>query len=199
MDQIYEEISDTAMIRKIHTPPTPDHRELRRRLFKRSLPYLLALVAAYGFFCLSHRYIVQAVRVQGSSMMPTLSDGGCYLLNRLVFSFRDPKPMDIVALQDPEDKGLAVKRIVARPGDRVFLSDGKVFVNGKALAEIYLDGGTKTFPDPRYRAQMWICGLNQYFVLGDNRNKSADSRLYGAVPRQNILGLVVPLGFADWF
>lgn len=199
MDQIYEQISDTAMIRKIHAPPTIDRRELRRRLFKRSLPYLLALVAAYGFYRFSHRYIVQAVLVQGLSMAPTLTDGSCYLLNRFVFSFRDPKPMDIVTLQDPEDNGLAVKRIVARPGDRVFLSDGQVFVNGKALTETYLEGGTKTYPDPRYRAQMWICGLNQYFVLGDNRNKSVDSRLYGAVPRQNILGLVIPLGFADWF
>jgi signal peptidase I len=201
MDQIYETNTDTAMILRINTPPTPPRRDYRRllgRIVKQGLIYLLIFAAAYGCFRFSHSYVLQVVQVDGASMAPTLRDGQCYFLNRLVYSFRDPKPMDIVTLQDPEDNGFAVKRVVAQPGDRVYLKAGKLFVNGKALVEPYLERGTKTYPDARYRAQLWICGQNQYFVLGDNRNRSTDSRAYGAVPRQNILGMIVQLNFARW-
>jgi signal peptidase I len=202
MDQIYETTtSDTAMILKINTPPPPprrDYRLLLGRLGKQGLIYLIIFAAAYGFFRLSHRYVLHVVQVDGVSMAPTLRDGQCYFLNRLIYSFRDPKPMDIVTLQDPEDQGFAVKRIVAQPGDRIYLNEGQLFVNGKALVEPYLERNTKTFPDARYRAQLWICGQNQYFMLGDNRNRSTDSRLYGAVPRKNILGMIVQLDFTRW-
>jgi signal peptidase I len=202
MDQIYETTTDTALIRKIHTPTTPPRRDSRwrqGRIIKQALIYLLIFAAAYGCFRLSHRYVIQVVQVDGASMAPTLQNGQSYFLNRLVYGFRDPQPMDIVTLQDPQDHGFAVKRVVAKPGDRIYLSDGKLFVNGKALAEPYLERTTKTYPDPRYRAQLWICGQNQYFVLGDNRNRSSDSRLYGAVPRENILGMIVQLNLPSWF
>ena len=196
MDQIYEKTFDTATIRKINTP---QHRGLLRRFAMQGLIYLLVVAAAYVFFLFSHRHVLQAVQVDGTSMAPTLRDGNCYLLNRLVYSLRDPKLMEVVALRDPEDRGLAVKRVVAQPGDRVYLSDGQLFVNGKPLVESYLDRGTKTYADPRYAAQLWICGVNQYFVLGDNRNSSVDSRVYGAVPRQNIIGMVMQIDFSRWF
>ena len=79
-----------------------------------------------------------------------------------------------------------------KQGDAVYVKGGHLFVNGKLLDEPYLPPGTQTYPGPHCREQMWVCGMNQYFVLGDNRNNSADSRIYGAVPGQNILGLVVP-------
>ena len=65
-------------------------------------------------------------------------------------------------------------------------------MNGKLLQEPYLKRGTKTFAGPKHSAEFWVCGTNRYFVLGDNCDNSADSRLYGAVPRQNILGMVSP-------
>lgn len=154
--------------------------------------YVCVAVLTYGFFQFSHRYLVQTVQVDGLSMSPTLPDRQCYLLNRLVYLLREPQPQEIVVLRDPETNGCAVKRIVARPGDRVFVKSGQLYVNGKLLNEPYLQPGTQTFANEHYRAQMWICGINQYFVLGDNRNNSADSRIYGAVPRANILGLVTP-------
>jgi len=96
-------------------------------------------------------------------------------------------------LKDPEEQGYAVKRIVAQQGDRVFVNrQGQIYVNGARLIEPYLPPGTPTYASAKYRDELWICGVNQYFVLGDNRNNSADSRSYGAVARQNILGLVLP-------
>jgi signal peptidase I len=153
---------------------------------------LVVALLTYGFFQFSHQHLVQAVQVEGCSMAPTLPNKQVYLLNRVAYLTRDPQPTDIVVLQDPETNGYAVKRIVAKPGDSVFVKGGQIFVNGQLLSEPYLEPGTKTYPDSHYRAQFFICGQNQYFVLGDNRNNSADSRIYGAVRKQNILGTVTP-------
>jgi len=162
------------------------------QIAKHVVGFVMLAALTCGCFQLSQRYIVQSVQVRGQSMSPTLADSNWYLLNRLVFLFRQPQPSDIVVLRDPEADCYAVKRIVAKPGDSVYLKDGQVFVNGRLLRETYLQRGTKTFPDAYHAAVLCVCGENQYFVLGDNRNDSVDSRIYGAVPRQNILGLVSP-------
>ena len=162
------------------------------RIVSYGLSYLCVAILTYGFFQFSHRYLVQTVQVDGVSMSPTLQNAQCFFLNRVIYFIREPKPQDIVVLRDPETNGCAIKRIVARPGDCVYVKDGQLFVNGEPLSEPYLEAGTKTFASEHYRAQMWICGVDQYFVMGDNRNNSADSRVYGAVPRANILGMVTP-------
>ena len=161
-------------------------------IVKLVLGYMIMAGLAYGCFQLTQRYVVQSVQVAGYSMLPTLTGSNWYLLNRLVYHFREPRPKDIVVLRDPESNGYAVKRIVAKPGDSVYVKGGHVFVNGSLLKEPYLEPGTQTFPSPLHSAEFWICGEHQYFVLGDNRCNSADSRIYGAVPQQNILGLVYP-------
>ena len=161
-------------------------------IMKQVLACLVTAGMAYGCFQLSKRYVLETVQVSGTSMSPTLSDSSRHLLNRLVYFFREPKPEDIVVLRDPEDGGCAVKRIIAKPGDSVYVKEGQIYVNGKLLKEPYLRPGTKTFGDNKYAGELWICGANRYFVMGDNRNNSADSRIYGAVPRQNILGIVSP-------
>jgi len=94
-------------------------------------------------------------------------------------------------LRDPLDNGFSVKRIVAAGGDSVYLKDGAIYVNGQLMQESYLAAGTKTFASVTVREQFFRCAPNQYFVLGDNRGNSIDSRAYGPVPKQNILGLIV--------
>jgi signal peptidase I len=197
---LYTGTQSKPMDTKIYPPaarsstPRPTSRgwQLFRRLVKHLALYLVVAAGTYAVFQFAHRHILQTVQIQGTSMSPTLPDAKCYLLNRVVYMFREPKPAEIVVLRDPETNSYAIKRVVAKPGDSVYVQGGHIYVNGQELPEPYLDTDTKTFPGGRYRAQLWVCGVNQYFVLGDNRNNSADSRIYGTVPRQSILGMVSP-------
>ena len=161
---------------------------LRMKQFSQVTTLIGCVVLSY--FLISH-YFVQSVRVVGMSMIPTLQDSQFYLLNRWVLHFRTPHRSEIVVLRDPLDGGFAVKRIVAVAGDSVYLTNGEVYINGQKLDEPYLPTGTMTFTTSRFREQLFKCRSDQYFVLGDNRNNSLDSRTYGPIPRQNILGLII--------
>jgi signal peptidase I len=185
------EMMADAEITAVAPPPARrDYRNLARKLIKQCGQCLVVAAAAYGCFQFSSHYVFQAVQVDGISMSPTLADTDRYLLNRWVYHVREPRIEEVVVLRDPRDDVYLVKRVVAKPGDRVYLKGGSIFVNGELLKEPYLPVGTLTFGDSRYREQFHICGVNQYFVLGDNRNRSADSRIFGAVPQQCIVGLI---------
>jgi signal peptidase I len=149
-------------------------------------------LAGVCYFAIS-RFLLQTVKVVGVSMMPTLQNSQRYFLNRWVYVFRSPKTSDVVVLRDPADNGFSVKRIVAGAGDLVCLRQGHVYVNGRKLDEPYLAPGTLTFSFGKsiVMNQSVVCGADQYFVLGDNRGNSVDSRAYGPVPKANILGMIV--------
>ena len=150
----------------------------------------IAILAAASYFVIS-RFFLQSVKVVGRSMLPTLSDSQHYLLNRWVYYVHPPRHSDIVVLRDPSDNGFSVKRVIATPGDSIYLKEGSVYVNGCKLTEAYLAPGTPTFTDSKYRNQLILCGKDQFFLLGDNRQNSIDSRAYGPVPRTNILGPII--------
>jgi signal peptidase I len=153
---------------------------------------LCAAVVAVGTYFVGSHFFLQKVVVDGNSMNPTLHSDDTFMLNRVEFLFRKPQWGDIVVIRDPEVGCLSIKRIVAVEGQRVELQDGQVFVDGRKLSESYLRPGTKTFSYHKSDVEEFACGSDHYFVLGDNRPESADSRVYGPVPRQNILGVVVP-------
>ncbi len=162
-----------------------------RAFFRQVFQYLVVAALAGGcYFAISH-FFVQSVRVVGRSMVPTLQDSQCYLLNRWLYRVRPPQRSDIVVVRDPGDNGFSVKRIIAVPGDSIYLKDGGVYLNGSKLKEPYLAPGTPTFPEFKPQDQLILCGEDQYFLLGDNRANSVDSRRYGPVPRGNILGPIM--------
>jgi signal peptidase I len=151
----------------------------------------VALLAYTSYFTISH-WCLQSVEVIGTSMSPTLQPASVCFLNRFVYLLRAPERSEIVVLRDPTDNTFAVKRIIAKEGDLVYIHGGQVYVNGRLLHENYLPARTKTFPTTGPSEFRLRLGGDEYFVLGDNRRDSADSRIYGAVPRQNILGAVIP-------
>ena len=164
----------------------------------RNLLWLQKFAQALGVLCLSivcyfliSHFVVQSVRVVGESMHPTLENSQQYLLNHWIFYFRPPRRSEIVVIRDPTDRGLSVKRIIGLGGEQVFFKHGVVFINGKQLREPYLQAGTTTFAGAYRHDQVFQCGKDEVFVLGDNRNNSLDSRAYGPIPRQSVLGLIV--------
>jgi len=151
---------------------------------------LVAGLAYASYFLISH-FVVQSVEIVGQSMSPTLQPQGRYLLNRWIYCWRNPQQSEIVVLRDPVTSDHAVKRIIAGAGDTVYIKNGRVYVNGQLLHEAYLLPGTTTFTYAQMNELFVRCGRDEYFVLGDNRRDSADSRIYGPVPRQNILGALI--------
>lgn len=135
------------------------------------------------------RLVFRPGEVVGDSMTPTLHDGEQYFINLLVYRLRAPEPGDIVALRLPGEETLSVKRVVALPGDVVQIKDGAVFVNGRRLAEDYLPPRTMT-DGGALGAAPYRVAEGCYFVLGDNRTHSADSRSFGAVERRALVGRV---------
>jgi len=158
-------------------------------LQKAGMIALVALLCVGSYLAVS-RYFFKSVKIVGVSMVPTLAENNNYLLNLWAFHSRDPQRNDIVVIRDPGDHGLSVKRIIAVPGESVLFKEGKVYVNGKELKEPYLAPNTLTFTYSQAKEQLIMCGQDQYFVLGDNRLRSIDSRAYGAVSREDVLGLV---------
>jgi signal peptidase I len=154
----------------------------------------LATVGVFGFlsYLFVSNFLFQAVTVSGVSMRPTLSDRGQYWLNHTAYLVKKPERTDIVGIKDPEDGGLIVKRIIAMPGEYVYLKHGRVYVNGQLLKEPYLADKTPTYAYQKNEDELFLFGENSYFVMGDNRNNSCDSRTFGAVPRRNILGKITP-------
>jgi signal peptidase I len=169
------------------TPRVKEKQSLRAQITQCGI---VAVTALASYLFISH-FLLQSVQVVGVSMAPTLKNSGYYLLNRCVFLVRNPHPSDIVVIRDPTDQTFAVKRVIAGEGDSVYLKGGHVYVNGHQLWEPYLGGGVPTFTMTKADELSVRCGKGEYFLLGDNRGNSTDSRIYGPVSRQNILGAII--------
>jgi signal peptidase I len=145
---------------------------------------VVIIAAAFAIALLVQAFLMKPFTIHQVSMRPTLEEGDRILLNRLSYRFRAEARGDIVVLHSPinVDEDL-VKRIVAIENDRVAISGGKLYVNGVAQDEPYLleqDFGGE-MPEIRVPA-------GHVFVMGDNRNNSGDSRLFGPIPTKSIIG-----------
>ncbi len=164
--------------------------DFRHFLKQLGILLVIAMLSLACYYSVS-RCLVQTIEVVGESMVPTLHPGNHYILNRWAYHNAAPARGDVVVIRDPADHGYSVKRIVALGGEAVHFVDGKVIVNGEVLKEPYLKPGTHTFTYAKAREQFISCGEDQYFVLGDNRDASIDSRAYGTVCRKDVLGKVM--------
>ncbi len=153
----------------------------------------LSVAVLFCFFLIA--FVAQAFRVQGTSMEPLLQDGERIVVNKFVYRFRAIERGDVVVFWYPRDPSVSfVKRVVALPGDLVEIRGGELVVNGLAVKESYLPPSFRdddSHPPTEVRK-------GYYFVLGDHRRSSNDSRSWGEVPEKYIYGRAVfrfwPLG-----
>ena len=149
------------------------------------LLYMAILVAAA--FLLVH-FVGERTVVSGDSMSPTLSDGDNLIVDKLSYRIRAPKRFEIVVFPFQYQKGTYyIKRIIGLPGEQVQIYNGKVYINGKVLEE---SGGFEPIRSAGLASEAITLGEDEYFVLGDNRNNSEDSRLanIGNVKKEYIVG-----------
>lgn len=159
--------------------------EPRRSAVWAVLAEILQTVLIAVLLFLAVNLVTARIRVEGSSMEPSLHDGEMVVVNRLAYRWSEPSRGDIVVFYFPLDPSRRfIKRIIGLPGDRVEARDGLVYVNGVALDEPYL-------ADPPRYSGAWQVDSNTLFVLGDNRNNSDDSQNWGPLPLDKVIGKAV--------
>ena len=160
-------------------------KNILKEILSTSIYLLVVLCAAY----LIITYVGQRTQVSGSSMETTLSDGDNLLVDKITYRFSDPKRFDIIVFPFQYDTDTYyIKRIIGMPGETVQIDyDGNIYIDGEILEESY---GREGIQNPGRAAEPITLGEDEYFVMGDNRNNSSDSRdpSVGNIHRKDIIG-----------
>ncbi|MBI2315283.1 signal peptidase I [Candidatus Daviesbacteria bacterium] len=154
------------------------------------IEFFETLVVFGAIFAAVYLFIAQFHKVSGNSMVPTFHNGDYLITEKVSYRLREPKAGEIIVLKNPRDESQDfIKRIIAVPGDTIQISNSGVYVNSQLLKEGYLPAGTPT------RAGAFItegtslkASADQYYVIGDNREHSSDSREWGPITKKEIIG-----------
>ncbi len=166
----------------------PEIGAVRRRVLRAAWEFLhdLSVAVLFCFFLIA--FVAQAFRVQGTSMEPLLLDGERIVVNKFIYRFQPIERGDVVVFWYPRDPSVSfIKRVVGLPGDLVEIRGGNLVVNGLPVREAYLPDSFRdgdNYPPTEVRK-------GYYFVLGDHRRSSNDSRTWGEVPEKYIYGRAV--------
>ena len=145
-----------------------------KRIGKEILSFVLYFVIVIAAMLLIIHYVGQRTEVSGSSMENTLSDGDNLIVDKLTYRFSDPKRFDIIVFPYKyEENTYFIKRIIGLPGETIQVTDGKIYINGQVLNESY---GREVLKSGGIAETPITLGEDEYFVMGDNRNDSMDSR-----------------------
>ena len=179
------------------------------RPWRVAIDWVVTIVGAIAIVLAIKAWVVNPYRIPSASMEPTLhcAEGrlgdGCLarfsdrvLANRFIYHFREPRRGEIVVFETPRlasercgAGGTFVKRVVGLPGDRIREgADGVLYVDGKRLPETYIQPERRR--ESGHVGESWVVPKDAYFMMGDNRGQSCDSRVWGAVPRKNLIGPV---------
>lgn len=154
------------------------------------LDILEVIVSAIAIFLFVYLLILQPHKIKGASMEPNFSDSEYLLTDKLTYRFREPKRGEVIIFEAPGANGEEfIKRIIGLPGERVSINDGYYYIDGKKLDESYIPKTVLTYPNIFLKSGQEITvPPNSYFVSGDNRTASSDSRMWGFITKDKITG-----------
>ena len=148
------------------------------KFWKEAKDYILIIIAVL----IIRTFIVTPAIVDGASMDYTLEDGQLVFINKFVYNVKDIERFDIVVLNNEEDNDRIIKRIIGLPNEKIEYNNNQLYVNGKLVEQNYEVEQTEDFTV--------VTKENEYFVLGDNRDVSKDSRMLGNFNKKDIVGRV---------
>jgi signal peptidase I len=156
---------------------------------------ILEIVALGLLIFVGFRFILQSYQINTPAMEPALSTNTSVLVNKVAYVFRGPERGDVVVFRYPRNPDIElIARVIGLPGDTIKVNSQQIWVNGKELKEPYVKDATNPI------AKTWKVPANQYFVMGDNRSLSNDSRRWDFLPSGYIVGkaVVVYWPFSQW-
>ncbi|MFG6384123.1 MAG: signal peptidase I [Lachnospiraceae bacterium] len=163
--------------------------EDRKNMVKETISFILYIALVFLITYLVIHYVGQRTQVSGTSMEYTLSDGDNLIVDKISYRFKKPERFDIIVFPyQYEENTYYIKRIIGLPGETVQIDeDGNIYIDGEVLEESY---GREVIQDPGQAIEPIKLGEDDYFVLGDNRNASADSRepSVGVIHGKDIIG-----------
>lgn len=165
-----------------------ENEEGSKSIFRELMGWIVYILIIVGLTTLIITFVGQRTRVSGQSMESTLHDGDNLIVDKISYRFRDPKRYEIIVFPYKyEEKTYYIKRIIGLPGERVQVIDGYVYINGEQLDEHY---GKEVMESSGIADDEITLGDDEYFVLGDNRNHSSDSRdpSVGILKRDDLMG-----------
>ncbi len=171
-----------------HRDYTEEYDEKKSSIVREILGFLLYVMIVVGITFFIITFIGQRTYVSGSSMENTLHHGDNLIVDKLTYRFSKPKRYDIIVFPFRyQEKTYYIKRIIGLPGETIQIQDGVIWIDGEVLQESY---GREVMKNAGLAADMITLGEDEYFVLGDNRNDSTDSRdpSVGVIHKDEIIG-----------
>lgn len=160
----------------------------KKSVVREFVNWILILVLLLGATFLIVHFVGERTVVSGESMYPALEDGDNLIVDKISYRFSDPKRFDVIVFPFQYQAGtFYIKRVIGLPGETVQIQDGEIYINGRVLKESY---GNEGILNPGFASSEITLAEDEYFVLGDNRNNSRDSRepSVGNISREDIIG-----------
>jgi len=154
--------------------------------------FIEAFVISASVFVVVYLFLMQPHQVKGSSMFPTFKDKEYLLTDKVTYKTREPKYGDVIVFKAPINENFDfIKRVIATPGQTIVIKNGHIYIDGAQLGENYLPTGYTTSPGQfLHENEPFVVPGENVMAIGDNRDHSSDSRDWGPVPYQNIVGRV---------
>ena len=166
------------------------------KIFKALIDFVMDILETVVFvgslLIVVYMFIAQPNQVKGASMEPSFYDGDYIITSKVTYKFRMPQRGDVIVLKSPKNPDIDyIKRIIGLPGDKILVQDANVYINGQIITENYISAPTNLWETGFLKeGVVFTIPENYVFVMGDNRPRSSDSREFGPIPIESIIGVV---------